>query len=431
MLLSPIPGSKTPLAARTRTRGPQRGHAGCRRRRRLPVMFQASHHDFDARPLSVLCFLHAPGIGGVERVAMRLCRAWGERAAVTILLGRVAPSDGLDPGRCRVLVPPPPALPLSPARFETLWMILWLWRLLRRERPDVLFCAGNTYAIVAVAMRLLRGRRCPPIVMKVSNSLVRPDLPRPIQPFYRRWCRLQARWIDRIVAPSPAMREEIGAALRLPPERIAAIDNPVLDERGLARLARAGATARATARPGRHFLAAGRLEPQKDFALLLDAFAAGAGARDRLMIVGAGGERARLAARIRALGLGGRVALPGARPDIAQCLASADALLLSSRYEGMPAVIVEALGAGLPVIATTCSGGVRHLLANPRAGRLVPAGDLAALADAIRRFDPAEFDPTIGPRIAAAYVPAAAGAVLLDIFRGLTVRHALLPGDET
>src|ERR1051325_9356782 len=95
---------------------------------------------------SVLCYLHCFDSGGVERTALRLCSAWAKSGAqVKLLIGRdegrsKAEASGLEQVRFS-------SGRLSTERFETLWMILCLWRQLRRERPDVLFCAGNTYAI--------------------------------------------------------------------------------------------------------------------------------------------------------------------------------------------------------------------------------------------------------------------------------------------
>jgi hypothetical protein len=66
-------------------------------------------------------------------------------------------------------------------------------RRIRRHRPDVLFCAGNSYTVVAVTMRLVLGRRCPPILAKISNDLTRADLPAVARPFYRLWLRIQGR----------------------------------------------------------------------------------------------------------------------------------------------------------------------------------------------------------------------------------------------
>ncbi|WP_163563705.1 UDP-N-acetyl glucosamine 2-epimerase, partial [Klebsiella pneumoniae] len=76
---------------------------------------------------------------------------------------------------------------IGTARWETLWMIARLPAEIRRTRPDVLFVSGSTYTIVAAAMMLRFGRRCPAIVVKISNDMARRDLP-PVSRFlWRRW----------------------------------------------------------------------------------------------------------------------------------------------------------------------------------------------------------------------------------------------------
>ena len=269
-------------------------------------------------------------------------------------------------------------------------MILHLPGAIRRIRPDVLFCAGNSYTIVAVMMRLLMGKACPPVAAKISNDLTRADLPAVARPFYRAWLRIQGRMLDRIVGMAPPMRAEIAELMQAPAERIAIIDDPSLDEADIQRLS--AARADAPARNGRHFLAIGRLAAQKNFGLLLDAFARMAGRDDRLAIVGEGGERRALEAQIKRLGLEAKVRLPGHVSPLDAELATADALVLSSDYEGVPAVVAEALAAGLPVVSTRCSVSMDDMLGHGRFGVLVPVGDVAALAHAMAGIANLQFD---------------------------------------
>src|SRR5262249_39330513 len=122
---------------------------------------------------------------------------------------------------------------------------------------------------------------------------------------------------------------------------------------------------------------------QKDFALLLRAFAAGCGEGDRLVILGEGPERPRLERLAARLSIANRVELPGHVPDVLPWFDRADALVLSSRYEGAPPGVLEALARGLPVVATDCCAGVRDLLGGGAHGALVPPGDPNALARAM------------------------------------------------
>lgn len=325
-----------------------------------------------ARPLRVLTFLNSLAPGGVERVALRLHTAWlgaGVDSRLVLADGSVGVSV---PANVRVLGSRHGGF----GRFATL--LLALPGLISAERPDIVFCAGNTYAAVAVCLKLLLGRRCPVIVAKISNDLVRADMSPPLRWLYRRWLWLQGRCIDRFVGMAPAMRDEISALTGVPAERVCIIEDPALSEEDRDRLV-AARNAR-QARTGRHFIAVGRLVAQKNFALLIEAFARIVRPGDTLTILGEGTERASLEASISRLGLGHAVALPGHVEPLDRWLAAADALVLSSDYEGVPAVVIEALAAGVPIVATDCCVSMRELLGHGQLGRIVPVGDAAALA---------------------------------------------------
>jgi glycosyltransferase involved in cell wall biosynthesis len=130
---------------------------------------------------------------------------------------------------------------------------------------------------------------------------------------------------------------------------------------------------------------AGSLKAEKNHPLLLRAFALllKHHPEARLLILGEGSLRLRLEALCDELGLGQRVSLPGFQLDLWPFLASADLFVLSSDYEGMSLVIVEAMHAGLRVVSTDCEAGPAELLDNGRYGRLVPVGDVEALARAM------------------------------------------------
>jgi glycosyltransferase involved in cell wall biosynthesis len=132
------------------------------------------------------------------------------------------------------------------------------------------------------------------------------------------------------------------------------------------------------------FFYVGRLDPIKDLGTLLDAFAAlppEVSRRSRLYLVGEGTERAKLEAKRDALGLAERVILLGARNDVSELLLAADAFVMSSISEGLPMVLLEAMAAGVPCVATAV-GGIPRLLGSDR-GLSVPAQDSAALASAM------------------------------------------------
>ena len=181
------------------------------------------------------------------------------------------------------------------APFETLWMVFHLIGAIRRHQPDVLFCAGNTYTVVAVLVRLLLGRRCPPTLCKLSNSLERRDLPPLARAAFGWWLRLHGRFIERFVGMAEPMRAEIERCLEVDRQRIDIIPDPALRASELELLR----TVERQANGVRRFVAIGRMNAQKNFQLLMRAFAGFAGANDRLLIVGDGPERSRLLALSR------------------------------------------------------------------------------------------------------------------------------------
>ena len=336
--------------------------------------------------------VHSFDPGGVERVALRLCEAWqSDGADVTVLVGR--PTGAMRDQAPRLAYESYSAGRLSTASFESFWLILCLWRLVRAARPDVIFCPGNTYSIVVVCLRLLLGRRCPPIVAKVSNSLERSDMSAIPRFAYKLWLAVQGRWIDSFVAMAPALRKEVADSMRVGPDRVVVIDDPVLAASDVTRLAARRRRRRRRTGEGRLFLSAGRLVVQKRFDRLLRAFAAGARPGDRLVILGEGPLRQRLHRLARRLGIDGRVALPGHAAELGEWLERADCFVLASDYEGVPAVLVEAVAAGVPVVATDSSAAIEDLLGHGRHGHVVARFDEAALASALMIGDRFHSDP--------------------------------------
>lgn len=273
-----------------------------------------------------------------------------------------------------------PPHPLA-RRFETLWMVRHLVAAVRRHRPDVLFCAGNTYTIVAALARLILGSDCPPIVCKFSNSLDRRDLIAPLRMLHRLWLRLHPYFIDRFIALSEPMGEEAERLLGIPSHRVIVIPNPVLKNADLKDLS--GRRLAGGRGKGRRFVSVGRLTRQKNYSLLLRAFARIAAPEDRLLIIGDGPQRKRLSRLAAKLGIAELVDIPGHKASVADLLKSADVFVTSSNYEGLPGAVVEALAAGVPIVATESSSCLRHLLRFGELGQLVPIRDVEGLARAL------------------------------------------------
>lgn len=138
---------------------------------------------------------------------------------------------------------------------------------------------------------------------------------------------------------------------------------------------------------GKTVLGIGRLSRQKGFPFLIRAFAdLGAQFDDtRLVIVGDGEEKDALQSLVRELQLDDRVLMTGFRSDVPKLMAEADIFVLSSLWEGMPNVVLQAMQAGLPVIATQVEG-ISELLEDRRSGRVVKPGSAKELREAIQEM---------------------------------------------
>jgi glycosyltransferase involved in cell wall biosynthesis len=135
-------------------------------------------------------------------------------------------------------------------------------------------------------------------------------------------------------------------------------------------------------------LAAGRLAPQKGFDFLLDAFATLCERHPDwdLAIIGEGAERLRLEAQVSKLGLSARVFLPGWAGNMADWYKRADVYVMSSRYEGFPNTLAEAMAHGLPAVSYDCETGPRDIIRDETDGLLAPKEDVSALAASLDRL---------------------------------------------
>lgn len=260
-----------------------------------------------------------------------------------------------------------------------------LVRYLRAERPVAMLAALNYVNIVSLWARKLAGVDTR-LVVSERNTLsiatrqrsswrlrLRPHL---VRRFYR--------WADGIVAVSHGVADDLSRVTGLPRERIDVIPNPVITP-ALKAMAEASLD-HPWLQPGEPpvVVGLGRLVPQKDFGTLIRAFASVRKGRDaRLLILGEGPERDSLGSLVTEHGLRRDVQMPGWVTNPYPFLARSSAFVLSSRWEGLPGVLIEALYCGPPVVATDCQSGPREILEDGKHGHLVPVGDVEALASGI------------------------------------------------
>ncbi len=255
----------------------------------------------------------------------------------------------------------------------------------RAARPAALIAALPPGNVAAIWTRFLAGYRLRVIVQEhsaIATGIRSARWPtRRLLPWLMRLCYPHA---DSIVAVSRGVAHDMTRRLHLSPARVRVIYNPIVTPE-LHALARADLDDPWFG-PGLPpvVLGIGRLAAEKDFATLLQAFELVQAQRPaRLLILGEGRERARLEALRHSLGLTEVVRLPGYTSNPYAYLSRAALLTQSSRSEGLPTVLVEALACGTPVVATHCEGGTAEILADGQYGTLVPPGDSAALAQAM------------------------------------------------
>ena len=321
-----------------------------------------------------------PGLydGGAERILLNLAEGIAARGfPVDLVLSRAeGPYMSQIPDSVRVI-------DLKAAR--VLMCLPALVHYLRTERPAAMLSA--LYAnIIAVWARRITGipQR---VVISEHNTLTsvshgEKDLRWKLYPELARWFY---PWADGIIAVSKGVADDLTLTTKLSPTQIQVIYNPIvtpdLQKRSEAPLDHPWF------RRGEPpvVLGVGRLTAQKAFGLLIEAFARVRKSQSaRLIILGEGEERPKLEAMIRQLGLEQDVDLPGFVSNPYPYMAHAALFVLSSKWEGLPTVLVEAMSLGTPVIATDCPSGPREILGNNQYGQLVPVDDPGALTLAIQ-----------------------------------------------
>ena len=320
--------------------------------------------------------------GGVDRVVFNLAEEFIQRGMTVSI---VVDLDNIY-SPFRALLP-------EGVRYEVLnakgplSRLLKLRAYLRRVRPRAVQCASfgfpNLYAVVVrriagIPFHLMLTEHCFPTVDRAT--------PKPWQSRY--WFFPLAHFLypfaDTRVAVSRGTANDLAEVINIEPSSIDCIYNPIVNDT-LYALAQQEVDHPWFADPDVPIvIAVGRLEPQKNFSLLIRAFAQVRQSMPcRLVILGDGSERPMLTALAQSLGLERHVTMPGFLPNPHAYVARSALLVMSSDFESLSNVVIEAMAVGTPVIATDCPSGPSEALNQGRCGTLVPVGDVDRLTEAM------------------------------------------------
>ena len=256
---------------------------------------------------------------------------------------------------------------------------------LRKTRPRALLTAldyGNIAAVVArtvsdVDTRIVIGQRNQLSEGYIGRAKWRQKHVAPtLRYFFER--------ADAIVSVSKGVSKDLGEALKLPDHQLHAVYNAVynstLEKQSLEDMQHVWFNNKEIP----VIIAVGKLKPQKDFETLIKAFAkVRTKIKARLIILGEGPMLSDLNLLVEKLNISDYVIFEGFVQNPFKYMRNADLFVLSSKYEGLPGVLVQALACGCPVVSTDCPSGPREILENGKYGPLVPVADADALATAI------------------------------------------------
>lgn len=326
-----------------------------------------------ARRPDLAIFIPSYAAGGAERVALLMARALAERGMRIDLVVSCAHGGLRDEELSGVN-----KVELG-AINELLATPRWV-RYLKRARPRCAISMIHTANIASGIGRYL----VPDVPVIVSQHYAircEPDA----QWWFRRWLgfgpeRFAYRRIERLTGCSQGVANDAADVFDVPPHKVLALPNPRHSQE--ASLELTAGQQPLFDRPV--LLAVGRLTPQKDFGMLLRSFADLSSRHDlNLVILGEGPERASLEKQARELGVAHRVFLLGFVDNAEAFMRRARIFVMSSRNEGLPMVLIEALGAGAAIVSTDCHFGPRELLDDGRLGRLTPVEDAKSFAAAV------------------------------------------------
>ncbi len=268
---------------------------------------------------------------------------------------------------------------------RALYSLPALIKYIRTEKPAGIVSSLNYTNIIAVWAKLLAGVPFR-LVLSEQNTF---SVEITQFPYYARWIfqkfmKFTYPRADVITTVSAGVADDLAKTLKIPRDRVTVIFNPIITPELQQKKEQPIENPWFVDNHTPVILAMGRLTKQKGFDILIRAFGEVKKQRSaRLMILGEGEDRQAMTTLIKETGLEEDVSLPGYVSNPYPYMKNAAMFVLSSRWEGLPTVLAEALSCGIPLVATDCPSGPREILRGGMYGQLVPVGDAKALADAI------------------------------------------------
>ena len=332
-----------------------------------------------------VCFvLHSFDLGGSGRVAAYLTQGFVDRGvkAELIVIGRGGRAQAMIEALVRPDVPIRYLDRISGNRpFDLVRNLFRLAAYLRTRNPDAVIAAANNVALVtAMAMcmaRLARSR----LYLKTTNPVASSRHRGTFRAVRRFSYRLAFRRATAVWTLSADESEDMRQAFPQHRDLFRDVANPYVTPAMLA----SEAEEPAPRGEGKLVICVARLEPQKRLERLIEAFAHVRTAGSRMLILGEGQERAALVDLVDRLGLADRIAMPGFSNAIPRALHAADLFVLTSDYEGLPAVLLEAMAVNCPVLTTDCFPAARSLIARAEGFAIIEDHAPMALAAQIDR----------------------------------------------
>lgn len=264
--------------------------------------------------------------------------------------------------------------------FDLLRLFPYIVGHLQSAPPDALVSTANNTAWICAAAKKLGALHSTSLILKTTNPIIGSRHRGAVRAL-RRWgygfvfSKAAAVW-----TLSNAETALLKSAYPHAADRIRTVVNPYVTN---TMLAATTSNAKANVNVNPIVLGVGRLTEQKRFDLLIKAFALIKRGDAQLIILGDGADRPSLLQLIAELGLSDRVSLPGFVTDVAEQYRQADLFVLTSRYEGLPAVVLEAMAANCPVLSTDCFVAARQLLETAEGCAIIEKADPATLAQVI------------------------------------------------